>query len=106
VRPAPPFPVARLPPLPALDAQFGWGKDAQPLVAALANQLRQRMLELVQRAYASIGIPKLAVLLGCSEDEAAAGDARGSCASLERNIVACAKDRRRGLSASITVLAS
>lgn len=42
----------------------------QPLVAALAERLRQRHLELVGRAYSTIGLPKLATLLGCTEAEA------------------------------------
>lgn len=61
--------------LPSQLPQFGWSQDAQPLVEALAGQLRQRMLDLVQRAYASIGVPKLAALLGCSQEEAAAAAA-------------------------------
>jgi len=49
----------------------------QPLVAAIAEALRRRQLELVGRAYSSISLPKLAELLGCSEAEASQGGLRG-----------------------------
>lgn len=48
-----------------------------PLAAALADRLRSRQVSLVGHAYASIGVPKLAALLGCSEAEAAQGE--GAC---------------------------
>ena len=60
-----------------LPPQFGWSPQAQVLVAALAERLRGRQLELVGRAYSSISPAKLAALLGCSEAEAAQGGLLG-----------------------------
>ncbi|KAI3436438.1 hypothetical protein D9Q98_005855 [Chlorella vulgaris] len=51
--------------------QYGWSAQTQPLVAALAQQTRVQMLDLVERAYDSISPTKLAALLGCTEAEAA-----------------------------------
>ena len=52
-----------------------WGAQTHALAAATAERLRQQMLDLVGRAYSTIALSKLAVLLGCSEDEAAQGEA-------------------------------
>eukprot|EP00887_Chlorella_sp_A99_P002720 scaffold6.g2720.t1 len=47
-----------------------WSPQVQPVAHALASRLRQRMLDLVGRAYSDLSPAKLAVLLGLSEQEA------------------------------------
>lgn len=68
-----PRPPPNHPSPPPASPQFAWGPQTQPLVAALAERLRGRQLDLVGRAYASISPAALAALLGCSEGDAVAG---------------------------------
>ena len=68
-------PVCAIAVHPPSQPQFAWSARVAPLAAALADRLRSRQLALVGRAYASISVPKLAALLGCSEAEAAQGEA-------------------------------
>ena len=59
-------------------------------MAAISEGLRQRVLDLVGRAYSTIALSKLSVLLGCSEEAAAQGEAAG--AVLARLFAVCAAE--------------
>lgn len=50
-----------------------WSPQSQPLVKALACRIRSHNLQLVTRSYTTISAPKLAMMLGIPQAEAAQG---------------------------------
>lgn len=61
---------------------FEWSPAVQPLVAALVLALQQRMMAVLQRAYATLAAAQLTSYLGMPEPAALHGES--SCAELRR----------------------